>query len=484
MKPHKQFLYQIYLLELENYHLGRYIGLWRDMLHGPKGDFRKPIVWTKKLIVVVAGAVFIWALDMLAFAWVLELLRLPTLLMQLLLWVVAYLTLVYVFFVYLTVTVWLLRPLDKYLKRQIIDSAREKLKERKAPLTIIGITGSYGKTSMKAALKTVLSEGKRVLATPDSVNTPVGVSRFVLDKLTDQTEVLIVEMGAYTRGDIADLCSITKPDIAVLTGINEAHLERFGSLEHTIAAKFEIVEHANEDALLIINGDDQRVRENAAAYSRGRTVAWFGNFGNAQFLAEAVHFDPEEPGMRFVLSGPDGRVGEFLLPFLAPYVAELVQAAATAAAHLGMSYEQIATGIMKLKPVEHRLELKSRENNVWIIDDSYNGNPEGVRAAIGLLEQLQSRRRIYVTPGLVEMGERSDEVHREIGAQLAGAAEQIALVRNSVTPHIADGLQAKGFDPDNIVWFDSAQEMHQKLPGTFRGGDVVLFQNDWPENYR
>ena len=269
----------------------------------------------------------------------------------------------------------------------------------------------------------------------------------------------------------------------MLTGINEAHLERFKSLQNTISTKFEIVEHAKEDALLVINGDDQRVRENAEAYARGRTIAWFGQAADARFRAEGVRFDAEAPGIRLVLSGPEGRVGEFVLPFLAPYAASLAQAAATVGAHLGMNMQAISKGISEMRPVAHRLRLSSTENDIWIIDDSYNGNPEGVEAALSVLQALEGRRRIYVTPGLVEMGEQAGEVHRAIGRKLAKSAELVALVRNSVTPEIAKGLAEAGFSPERILWFETGGEMYQRLPGMFRAGDVILFQNDWPENY-
>jgi len=330
----------------------------------------------------------------------------------------------------------------------------------------------------------VLRLERNVLATPDSVNTPIGISRYILDHVRDETEVLVVEMGAYRRGDIAQLCEITPPNIAVLTGINEAHLERFGSIENTIAAKFEIVDHAKSDALLVMNAADPRIRSHIEEHAGRRQVSFYGEGADAAFFVESVSFDQEKPGIHFILSDEDGRLGEFVLPFLSDYVVGLVQASAAIAKHLGLTNEQIARGIQNLQPVEHRLRLSSKRNDIWIIDDSYNGNPAGVRAAIAALKQFEGRRRVYVTPGLVEMGTAAAEVHRKMGQELAHVVDDVALVKNSVTPDIAKGLKDAGFNMARVHWFDSGPEMFRRLPNTFKAGDVVLFQNDWPENYR
>lgn len=482
----RRILHQIYLLELENYALGRYFRLWHSHLRGPAGERRKPLVWTKKLVTVTALAVLIWALDMLAFAEALNWTSIGYIATSTLLIAASFLSATFFAFVYLGVATWLLLPLDRMLKAKIIFGARAKLSARVQPLIIIGITGSYGKTSMKRGLATVLSERFVVRATPESVNTPVGIARFITQMVGEETNILIVEMGAYRRGDIAQLCALTPPNISVLTGINEAHLERFGSLANTIAAKFEIVENAVDDGLILLNADDTQIADHAKEYIGERTVSYYSQGTNekGQYRAERVHFDQEAVGMHFILSSPTGRVGEFTLPFLAEYVVGIAQAAAIIGAHLGMEPSSIASGIQKMTPAPHRLKLSSRENNMIIIDDSYNANPDGAAAAIVALKQFEGRRRVYVTPGLVETGVAAKEVHRALGRALAGAAEEVVLIRNSVTPYIAEGLAEAGFDTKNIRWFDSSGEQFAQLPNTFKAGDVVLFQNDWPENYQ
>ena len=159
-------------------------------------------------------------------------------------------------------------------------------------------------------------------------------------------------------------------------------------------------------------------------------------------------------------------------------------AAVSLATSLGLSHNQIKSGISKTKPFDHRLEPKTDASGVITLDDSYNGNPDGVRAVIGFLAGLEGHRRIYVTPGLVEMGDRTEEVHREIGKYLANAKiEKIVLIRDSVTGFIEQGLKENGYRGE-VIWFDDALKAFAALPNITVAGDVVLLQNDWPDQYR
>src|SRR3989344_1493164 len=261
--------YQVYLLQLENYQLGRYLALWRAMLRGPDGPLRKTLDWTPKMMLLVALASLLAVADVLA---VQQLMFMQSFWLNALVTALMLAAVTYFFFVYLVVAALLVIPLDRVLRRRIVAEAKRKVAERKKPLTVIGITGRYGKTSMKLALVAVLDEKFRGLAAPENINTPVGIARLLLEKLTDEIQVLIVEMGAYQKGDIAELCALTPPDVAVLTGINEAHLERFGSLANTVATKFEIVDKAKPEAFVVVNGDDVNVEQNAAAHLSGRAV--------------------------------------------------------------------------------------------------------------------------------------------------------------------------------------------------------------------
>jgi len=317
---------------------------------------------------------------------------------------------------------------------------------------VIGITGSFGKTTFKECLSPILGEKYNVLKTPENINTPVGISRLVIKELNEQTQILVIEMGAYQTGDIKEICQIAAPDIAVLTGINEAHLEMFGSIENTIATKFEIAQFAKPDALVVLNENNALVKNNFAKHVGNRKVLWYQDSETLPLGATT--------------------------PLLGSYVAGILNACVLIAKELGLTEDEIKRGIAKIKPIPHRLQVIENANGVTVIDDSYNGNPAGAVEAIRVLGKFIGRK-IYITPGLVEMGTEAQTVHRKIGEQLSGVADQLILIRNSVTPFIAAGFN----NDSNIIWFNSATEAHAGLKEILKSGDVILFQNDWPDNY-
>lgn len=442
----KRFLY---LLQLENYNLARY---WRIVIAKPfsSQDFRQKLVWTPKL-----ASVFIFAMALQIAASYLT----PQPLMRSeiylgifpLVFVFLFLALCFFHFVFLSLAVLILRPADLLIKYLVTQRAKAILKQF-PKLKIIGITGSYGKTTMKEVLATILGEKFRVLKTPENINTPLGISRLIVRELDDEIPIFVVEMGAYHRGDIKTLCAIAPPDIVILTGINEAHLEQFGNIENTVKAKFEIVQNAKANALVVLNNDDNLVREHYKYFIGVRAVRFY----------KATERLLEYPAV----------------PMLGEYIWAVINACVIIAKELGMKDEEILAGIAKIKPVPHRLEKIENPNGITVIDDSYNGNPEGVREAVKVLAKFGGRRKIYITPGLVEGGEKVKEIHNRIGEQLGPVADMVILIKNSVTPFIAEKL-----DKHKVIWFDSALKAHAALPNILQKGDVILFQNDWPDNY-
>ena len=440
----------LYILQLENYNLKRFL---RIMIRQPfsRGAARQKIVWTPKLV-----SIFILGLLIeIMVAWdMARVFNTPWNAVAFVLWI---LILSGAFTVMVTMAVIIFWPVDFVAKQVIIRRAQSKIKKLKK-LKIIGITGSYGKTTMKEALAAILSVKFKVLKTPDSVNTPVGISRLILSELNPSTssgpaaEVFIVEMGAYRRGDIKALCKIARPDVAVLTGINEAHLERFGSMENTIKTKFEIVQNAAPDALIVLNNDDKLVRENYRFFIGARGIKFY----------KATEQDLDHP--------PVSVLGE--------YIWGVINGCVIIARQLGLADEEIRRGIAEIKPVPHRLQLVRDSGGITVIDDSYNGNPDGAREAIKVLAKYTDKRKIYITPGLVEAGERTAAIHHKIGEQLNAAADLVILIKNSATPYIAEKLQK-----DKIMWFESAAAAHNALGKILKPGDVILFQNDWPDNY-
>lgn len=359
------------------------------------------------------------------------------------------------------------KPIEYLITRR----AKKKLASHRG--LKIAIAGSFGKTSMREILKTVLGAGKKVAAPPGSHNTPLGISRFIWTLEGDE-DVLIFEMGEYYTGDVKRLCRLVQPDVGIITGVNEAHLERFKNTEQARKTIFELADYL-QDTPLYINGENALARK----YTRAKDIL-YSRAGAGELKAEGAKTDLGGTSLT-LRSG--GRVIHARSTLLGLHQVGPLSVAADIAQKLGLTAEQIEEGITKTKPFEHRLEPKTDSQGITILDDSYNGNPDGVRAVIAFLSLLKDARRWYVTPGLVEMGARKEEIHKEIGREIARAGiEKVVLIKNSVTPFIEAGLQ-EGKYRGEVMWFDKALDAFVALPNLTVKGDVVLLQNDWPDQY-
>lgn len=478
--PREYFKKYIRLLQLENYHLRRYAHiLWQQ-----KGkQVSSPIYWTLKLIIVaITAALGMILLQLVGFYLLFLLAKVVGL---------VFFSIATLFWLAITILSWallllaasaLLSPLDALIKFRIIRKARKKIQNRK-DLVIVAITGSYGKTTMKEVVSQFVAEKYQILKTPENINTPLGVARLILEKLTTDVELLIVEMGAFYKHDIRNLCRLTPPDISILTGINESHLERFGTLANTIQTKFEIVTFTRDNALIVLNHDDENILGNYKKFILGKKVALYGKNKNKNISYEIqnIEFSKDRMGMTFDLKGKNSY--RFQLNLLGEYMPATVMGAVTVAEQLQIPVAAVQSAARLLKPLPHRLQPIKTDQDMIIIDDSYNGNPQGVKEAVKTLARFKERRKICISPGLVEMGTKTAEIHRAIGRDLAKVADMVLLVRNSVTKYIAEGLEEGKFPQNNLLWFNQREQAHQAIKGIIRRGDVLLFQNDWPENY-
>lgn len=354
----------------------------------------------------------------------------------------------------------------------IINRARKKLKAHNA--IKIGIAGSFGKTTMREILKTVLSEGKKVAAPPHSYNTLLGISQFIKTLKGDE-EILIFELGEYYPGDVKKLCNLVQPSMGVITGVNEAHLQKFKSLERTVKTIYELADYLGEKPVYV-NSENDLARKNARSghivYDRRRVRNW-----------KIENPKTDLTGTSFILTR-NGTKLELKSALLGLHQIGPLAASAEIALNLGLSFDQVRDGISKTMPFDHRLEPKTDNAGVITLDDSYNGNPDGVKAVIEFLASLKDCRRFYVTPGLVEMGLRTEEIHKQIGKQLAKASiEKVILIKNSVTSYIEEGLKEEKYQGE-ILWFNDALTAFASLPHLTVKGDVVLLQNDWPDQYQ
>lgn len=357
------------------------------------------------------------------------------------------------------------------VEQRILKTAKKKIHSHRG--LKIAIAGSFGKTSMREILKTVIQQGKKVAAPPHSYNTPLGISTFA-ETLGGDEDVIIFELGEYYPGDIRKLCELIHPDIGIITGVNEAHLKKFKTLDRTADTIFELSEYVAPEKLYV-NGENQLAKARAdknIIYDRTGVADW--HVKNASSDLTGTSFSLTKGGTTIKMESS----------LLGMHQIGPLAVAAEIATQVGLSPNEIEQGIKRTAPFEHRLYPIKDSTGVITLDDSYNGNPDGVNAVIAFLASLKNHRRFYVTPGLVEMGDRTESVHKTIGRKLAEAEiEKVVLVKNSVTPFIEQGLKESHYRGE-ILWFDDALTAFRALPNITVAGDVVLLQNDWPDQYR
>ena len=370
-----------------------------------------------------------------------------------------------------------LTPVQNAINAKFLRAARRKLSEV-APL-VVGVTGSFGKTSTKFAIERLIGEPGDALATPGSFNTPLGVCRTINEQLTVQHKFFIVEMGAYKEGEIAELVEFVRPSVGVLTAIGPAHLERFGSMEAIRRGKYEIVTGLPEDGVAVMNVDDPTVRELADSTTNVSVVRYgMDPQGRPDVTARDVEVTPSGTNLTIF----DARSGESLstsMRLLGHHSIGHVLAGAAVAIARGRKLADLASAIAQLEPVEHRLQLIESPGGVTVIDDAYNSNPEGAAAALEVLAAMPGRRKVVVTPGIVELGPLQESANEEFGRHAASVADEVIFVARLNRDALVRGAEDGGSATVTVV--DSLDRATEHLAQILRSGDAVLFENDLPD---
>jgi UDP-N-acetylmuramoyl-tripeptide--D-alanyl-D-alanine ligase len=459
----------VYMLQASEYKIPAYLKWFKRVESFHNIEIRKHFVKTKKSILLLLIA---WGMIIITCVFAVFILSMPLFQIKYFMFLFTLVLTPYILAFGITIPLLLVKffvqsPVEYF----IIKNAHKKLQKHKG--IKIGIAGSYGKTTMREILKSVLLEGKKVAAPPHNHNTLLGISNFIKNLKGDE-EVLIFEFGEYYRGDIKEMCELVNPELGIITGINEAHLEKFKSLDNTISTIFELSDWLHGKTVYA-NGENKLVKENALkehiVYTKNGLENW-----------KVENPSTDLTGTSFSLIH-QGRKFEFKSKLLGLHQIGPLVVAIDIAVRLNIPMNKIQKGVENTRPFDHRLEPKLDAGGVTIIDDSYNGNPDGVKVIIEFLASLRGHRRFYITPGLVEIGSRTEIVHREIGKNLAKAKiEKVILVRNSVTPYIEQGLKESDYKGE-VIWFNDSLSLFTALPHLTVSGDVVLLQNDWPDQY-
>jgi UDP-N-acetylmuramoyl-tripeptide--D-alanyl-D-alanine ligase len=342
----------------------------------------------------------------------------------------------------------------------------------------IGITGSYAKTTLKEMLKTILSQKYRVLATPRSYNTPLGIALSV-KKLDSTHDVFIAEMGARSKGDIAALAKMVKPHYGVLTGVNNQHLETFRDIEVTKNTKYELFENLAEGGVAFFSSDNDISVELSERFKGEKYMAGLNGLDN---LVYATDIKTTPRGTVFTLNVKGEKPVTCSTVLLGRHSVKNICIASALAYKVGLSVEEIAVGIGRIQSIGHRLELLPNNKNIVIIDDSYNSNVDGIVAAMEVLQTFEGRK-IVLTPGLVELGKMENLANFEMGKTLAKHADIVIVIGKQNAEMLVSGLIDGGMDRENIKFAKSLNKGNALLNELVKEGDVVLFENDLPDNY-
>ena len=379
------------------------------------------------------------------------------------------------FFVYIVAMIN--NPVEKYISKKFCRKATKKLKSI-PDFKVVGVTGSYGKTSTKYIINTILSQKYNSIMTPESYNTTMGVVRTVNEKIESIHQLFVCEMGAKYVGDIKEICDIVHPDYAVITAIGPQHLDTFGTVENVSKTKLELVDSLSDDkGLAFVNWEDENIRKAKMT----KKIVKYGLNKDADYYAENIEIT--EKGSTFDVIMPNKNKISVKTKLLGNLNILNIVCGVAIADKLGLTEEQIKMGIKYIKPVEHRLELRPNPNGSIIIDDSYNSNVRGAKMALEVLGSFKDRQRILITPGIVDLGDKAYEINKNLGKEATKYCDFIMFVGEKQARPMLDGVKEEKYPESKIFVAKNLDEAIQKMYQMMDNKTVVLLENDLPDNY-
>ena len=434
-----------------------------------KEQVKKPLAFTKRVKRLITTEILLYAIMILI---------MTLLVNEVNLWIMY---LIIGLFIYLNYIVMFIvniinKPVEKMVYNHYMKQAKNKLASMNN-LDVIGITGSYGKTSSKNILNDILSIKFDTCPSPKNFNTPNGLMITINNHLDKFANVLIAEMGAFKAGEIKELCDFVHPKYGILTKIGTAHLESFGSQENIQKGKFELIESLPSDGIGILNGDDE-LQVNYKLKNKCNII-WIG-IDNKDVDVRAENIKMTHTGTTFdIVFKGDKNKYPFETKLLGKANIYNILAAVALGKHLGIENEQLKLGVKRVKPIEHRLELK-KYGDINIIDDAYNSNPVGSSMALDVLK-LMPGKKIIVTPGMIELGDREYELNMKFGKHIAEVCDEVILVGKEQTKPIYDGLIDVGFKEKNIHIINDVKIAFDLMRKLKDGETYVLLENDLPD---
>ncbi len=352
-----------------------------------------------------------------------------------------------------------------------VKAKKKLLLLKKNGLVVVGIAGSFAKTSTKHILNHALSSEHTVLVTPASINTPLGIAQVILNKLTKEHTLFVVELGEYYRGDITQLAKFVEPDYGIVTPIGHQHLERMGSLENIALTIGELIEYFGNDKAKVLVSD-----QNKDYFTNDLT--YYGKDSSSQYQTKLSELSTR--GTEFTIITPTDQLSAFM-PLFGEHQAVNTLPSVWLANQLGLNEEKIVKKLSTLPFIHRRHEPTFAQNNVLILDNSYNTNPEAMAASLSLLSDLPATQRVIITMGYVELGSESDRLHYQLGKQLANSVDLVGLVTSRKNASVKAGFLENGGDKNNLVVAATPEKAFELLKEKIKPNSIVLFEGGYQE---
>ncbi len=471
--------YYLLIFQLEAYRTARFYKWLSKHFGEPAPNEKKEPVWTTKAKLLYCFAIALFCLTIAGLFCSFN--PLIAIVLSVILWLNIY--------IFLPLALLLLLPYERINRIRVKLAIQNKVAglKKSAGLKVIGITGSYGKTSTKMVLHELLPKS---LMTPKSFNTLFGIWKVVDYELNKHYRYFICEMGAYKKGDVKEFCELVHPNIGVLTGINEQHLERFGSIENTIQAKFEVLTHTTPGGTGILNLDNKLVRENLARFydqlnsAKIKLIGYTTEGHQSEYCHEilAIKNWKIENSKSICEIAHKDKTYNLATPLVGRGHLSNILASIAVSLSCGEDINNILERASKLKQIPHRLELRVTPG-LTILDDAYSSNPTGFREALDTLGRFDGKK-VLVTPGIVELGEKALDIHTEIGTLAAKICDEIVLVGKSKNIEaMHSGIVSTGYSTDKITRLANRAATLQLLSDRAGSHQVILIENDLPDQH-
>ena len=288
-------------------------------------------------------------------------------------------------------------------------------------------------------------------------------------------------MGAKKIGEIREVAQLAQPQIGVLTSIGPVHLETFKNIDNILKTKYELIEELPTDGIAIFNYDNEYIKKLADKTFKEKILYGMENTENLDIYADDI--EVSELGSRFTLKDKEGNSVRCKTKLLGKHNIYNILAGACVGKALGLTFEEIARGIDRIEPIPHRLNIINPGTGIIVIDDAFNSNPIGSKAALEVISQFKEGKKIIVTPGMIELGEIEESANREFGVNIGKVCDYVILVGEKRTRPIYEGLMETNYNKSNIFTVNNLDEATVQIAKIAKPKDVVLFENDLPDNY-